>query len=265
MPNQSSSREWDSSAYQRISAPQFSWGKKVLARISLRGDETLLDAGCGTGRLTAELLERLPRGRVLGADLSYNMLRTAREHLQSFPPRVQFVSADLQHLPFRNLFDGIFSTATFHWIPDHDQLFRSLHDALRPGGWLVAQCGGAGNLQRFLQRVSLLSKRPPYAPYLASYRDAWVYSDPETAAHRLRNAGFVDIETGLEAAPTKFPQATQYSEFVSKVILHRHLELIPDAAVRQQFLDDLTLEAAKDDPPFLLDYWRLNMSARRPA
>lgn len=263
MQSQPKSREWDSSAYQRISGPQFSWGKKVLERVSVRGDETVLDAGCGTGRLTGELLELLPRGHVVAVDLSQNMLHTAREQLQPFQGHVQFASVDVQHLPFDECFDGIFSTATFHWVPDHDQLFRSLYGALRSGGWLIAQCGGAGNLKRLLERVAALTAKPRYAPYLAGYRHSWVYSNPQETARRLRSAGFVDIETSLEPAPTLFPDRQQYSEFVSKVILHRHLELIPDAAIRQQFLDDLTEFAAQDDPPFLLDYLRLNLSARR--
>lgn len=263
MQSQPKSREWDSSAYQRISGPQFSWGKKVLERVSVRGDETVLDAGCGTGRLTRELLELLARGHVVAVDLSQNMLRTAREQLQPFQGHVQFASVDVQHLPFDKCFDGIFSTATFHWVPDHDQLFRSLYGALRPGGWLIAQCGGAGNLKRLLERVAALTAKPRYAPYLAGHRHSWVYANPQETAQRLRSSGFVDIETSLEPAPTLFPGRQQYSEFVSKVILHRHLELIPDAAIRQQFLDDLNEFAARDDPPFLLDYVRLNLSARR--
>ena len=263
MQNQVKSREWDACAYQRVSGPQFSWGKKVLARVSVRGDETVLDAGCGTGRLTRDLLELLPRGRVVGVDLSENMLRAAQEQLQDFHPRVKFVSADLQHLPFRESFDGIFSTAAFHWVPDHDQLFRTLHGALRPGGRLIAQCGGAGNLKRLLERVAALCAIPKYAPYLASYRHSWVFSNPDEAVQRMRNAGFMDIETGLEETPTLFPDAQQYVEFISKVILHRHLERIPSAAIRQNLLDDLAELAAKDDPPFLLDYWRLNVCGRR--
>src|ERR1700752_1213973 len=118
--NQSSSREWNSAVYHRLSGPQVSWGKKVLSRLRLRGDEVVLDAGCGTGRLTAELLEALPRGRVVGVDLSQNMLRSAREHLRDeFGKRVSLVAADLLHLPFVPAFHGIVSTAAFHWVLDH--------------------------------------------------------------------------------------------------------------------------------------------------
>jgi trans-aconitate 2-methyltransferase len=139
----SETREWDAEAYHRLSNAQFSWGKNVLARVPLRGDETILDAGCGTGRLTGELLERLPQGRVVAVDLSDNMLRAARARLsQRFGERITFACVDIQRLPFVEVFDGVFSTATFHWAKDHDRLFREIHTALKPGGWLVAQCGG---------------------------------------------------------------------------------------------------------------------------
>lgn len=260
------SREWDSSAYDRISAPQFSWGKKVLERVSIRGDERVLDAGCGTGKLTAELLECLPQGRVVGVDLSQNMLHTARENLEArFQPRITFVAADLQHLPFDQTFDGIFSTAAFHWVPDHDLLFRSLYCALRPGGWLVAQCGGAGNLKRFLSRVAALAQESRYSAYIGSYQHSWTFADPPTTAKKLESVGFSDVETNLEPTPTRFENEAQFSEFASKVILHRLLDQLPNGAVRRDFMHDLCAPAAHDDPPFELDYWRLNLTAHKPA
>ncbi|HVO60479.1 MAG TPA: methyltransferase domain-containing protein [Terriglobales bacterium] len=259
------SREWDSAAYDRISGPQFSWGKKVLARVCLRGDEHVLDAGCGTGKLSAELLETLPEGRVMGLDVSRNMLRRAHENLQPrFADRVTFVAADLQHLPFDQAFDGVFSTAAFHWVPDHGLLFRNLFRALRPGGWLIAQCGGSGNLHRFLARVAESSKRLPYLAHVGKYQPSWTFADPPTTATRLEAAGFIEIDTGLEPAPTRFANEARFSEFASKVILHRFLEHLPDEASRRQFMHDLSKAAAHDDPPFELDYWRLNLAARKP-
>jgi len=115
----SHTREWNAAAYHSLSVPQLSWGRKVLSRLNLRGDESLMDAGCGTGRLTAELLEALTRGRVVAVDISQNMLIAARDHLTpQFGPRIHFASCDLQDLPFRKAFDGIFSTAAFHWVPE---------------------------------------------------------------------------------------------------------------------------------------------------
>ena len=258
------SREWNSEAYQRLSRPQFGWGKKVLDRVGLRGDETVLDAGCGTGRLTGELLERLPRGRVLAVDLSANMLQTARHELEpGFSRHVWFTVADLQQLPFHEIVHGIFSTAAFHWIRDHERLFRSLHDALRPGGWLEAQCGGGPNLAALLRRAQTLIAAAPLAQFFAGWQSPWEYASPETTARRLRRAGFTDISTGLEAAPVQLSSAEEYREYLANVIFHRHLERIADPDLRRRFLDELTRQSAQDNPPFQLDYWRLNMSARK--
>ena len=139
----SAPREWNAPTYHRVSSPQFTWGQAVLDRLPLRGNETVLDVGCGTGRLTELLAGRLPHGRAIGIDQSVNMLATARTAMRaSVRGRVTFVQADAAALPIAGRADAIFSTATFHWVLDHDRLFRSLFAALTPGGRLVAQCGG---------------------------------------------------------------------------------------------------------------------------
>jgi trans-aconitate 2-methyltransferase len=258
--------EWNAAAYHRLSRPQVSWGQKVLAGLRLDGHEVLMDAGCGTGRLTAELLEGLREGRVVGVDISENMLATAREHLgPQFGRRVQLVAADLQRLPFEQAFDGIFSTAAFHWVPDQKQLFLSLLRALRPGGWLRAQCGGASNLARLGRRMDALGTSGKFAPYLAGFPSPWVYHSAQEAANLLAEAGFRETRTNLEPALTVFEDARSYSEFVRTVIVRLHLEQIPDATLRTEFVDELTRQASTDDPPFSLDYWRLNLSGSRPG
>ena len=258
------SKEWNATLYHQISAPQVSWGKKVLARVKLRGDERVLDAGCGTGRLTRDLLEALPRGHVVALDVSENMLDTARAYLEpDFGSRGEFARWDLLELPFECEFDLIFSTASFHWVLDHDRLFRNLYRALRPDGSLIAQCGGGNNLARLLARVVRLMESPGYAKHFVGYRFPWEFSDAETAANRMRKAGFEQVETSLEEAPTKFETAGEFQSFVESVILHRHLERLPQAELRQNFLAELTRQAANDNPPFLLDYWRLNLQGLR--
>jgi trans-aconitate 2-methyltransferase len=224
-----------------------------------------MDAGCGTGRLTAELLQSLPRGRVVGVDLSRNMLAGARAYLaRDFEGKFSLVVADLQNLPFERVFDGIFSTAAFHWVLDHDRLFRSLFRALRPGGWLRAQCGGGSNLARLRQRIGELSATKKYARYFAGFREPWTFNDAETAAALLRRAGFTEVNTNLEPALTVLEEPPKYSEFVRTVILRQHLKQIPDAELRTEFVTALAHQAATDDPPFSLDYWRLNLNAQIP-
>jgi trans-aconitate methyltransferase len=259
---QSSSREWNSAVYHRLSGPQVSWGKRVLSRLRLRGDEVVLDAGCGTGRLTAELMQALPDGHVVGIDLSQNMLHSAREHLAQCSGRFSLVACDLLRLPFRSGFDGIVSTAAFHWVLDHDRLFANLRGMLKPEGWLEAQCGGGPNLARLRRRADVLAATPKFAAYFAGFEEPWLYQDAEEATATLRRAGFVEVETSVEAAPTVLDDAAHYQEFVCNIILRRHLENIPTEEERSEFMAQLTEQAAKDDPPFLLDYWRLNLRGR---
>jgi trans-aconitate 2-methyltransferase len=265
MPQEPTSREWNSEAYHRLSRPQFEWGQKVLDRLSLHGNETVADAGCGSGKVTAKLLERLPRGRVVAMDLSENMLRTARQHLEpKFPGQVFFIAADLHDIPLDGVLDAIFSSAAFHWVPDHDQLFRSLLRSLKPGGCLEAQCGGGRNLARVRQRTTELMTSREFAPFFDGWQATWQYPDDVTTAERMRRAGFVEVKSWLEEAPTTFSDRQEYKEFLATVTLHRHVARIPDPVLRENFLDELARQAAADGPPFTLDYCRLNLSGRKP-
>jgi trans-aconitate 2-methyltransferase len=266
MSESSSSREWNAADYHRLSAPQFHWGQRVLSQLKLRGDERLLDAGCGTGKLTRILLENLPGGSVVGLDLSRNMVLHAQQNLRpDFGERARFVAADFVALPFADSFDGIVSTASFHWVQDHDALFRSLYKALQPGGWLHAQCGGGSNLERLRQRVRALSETAEFSSWLGKFAEPWFFSDAESAAARLSAAGFEDVRAELEPASYAASSDLEFQEFLRTFILHRHLELLPDEVHRSAFVQKLAAAAAQDDVPWTLDYCRLNLRARKPA
>lgn len=259
-------REWNADVYHRVSNPQLAWGLPVLDRLPLRGDELVLDIGCGTGRLTGKLLERLPHGRAVAVDLSANMLQTARGYLAPcFDGRVQFVHASATALPFARVADAIFSTATIHWVRDHDRLFASLFTALKPGGRLVAQAGGGPNLQRIHARCGDLMRQPAFEPHFGNWFDPWEFAGADTTARRLRNAGFTEVSTSVEPAYVVQPDAAAYKEFVAHVICRPHLAHLPSGQLHGAFLEALTEQAAHDSPPFELDYWRLNLDATRPA
>jgi trans-aconitate methyltransferase len=259
-------REWNAPTYHRVSAPQFTWGQTVLERLALRGDETVIDVGCGTARLTALLVERLPRGRAIGVDLSANMLATAREGAAPDQcDRLRFVHASADALPFAGGADAVFSTATFHWVLDHPRLFRSLFRALKPGGRLVAQCGGAGNLARLHGRVEALMHDVAYAPFFERWTDPWEFADAGTTRARLADAGFTTIATRLTAAPVVQPDRAAFVEFVTTVILRPFLARLPHDATRHAFVEAVTDRAAADPIPFELDYWRLDMDATKPV
>lgn len=256
--------EWDATAYDKLSDPQFSWGMKLLATLPVRGDETVLDAGCGSGRLTEELLKRLPNGRVVALDLSANMLETAQERLRWAGKRVLFRRGDLSSFRLPEPVDGIFSNAAFHWVPDHDSMFPSLFRAVKPGGWIIAQFGGERNLAKLKSRTRELCNVEPFAEYMKEFSDGAHYETEAATRRRMEDAGFVEVETNRHPEPVRFPDAASMKMFVSKVNLHRYLAALPDE-LSGQFADKLVEMAAKDDPPYTLDYMRLTIRGRRPS
>jgi trans-aconitate 2-methyltransferase len=253
--------DWDADAYHRISGPQFAWGQRVLARLDLRGDEVVLDAGCGTGRLTSLLAARVPEGRIISMDRSAAMTRSARTLL---PDEVGVVQADLLALPFGRAFDVIFSTATFHWVLEPAGLHAQLFTALKGGGRLHAQCGGAGNLTRLHARMHALMRDARYADRYTDWREPWYFATPEATVASLEAAGFTDIRCDLEDAPTRFADEAAYREFTDRVVLADYFTRV-SAKEREDMLDVLCDAAAADEAPYTLDYVRLNMSATRPA
>lgn len=247
-------RDWDAATYDRVSDVQLRWGIEVLDRLDLRGDETVLDAGCGTGRVTARLLERLPRGRVIAVDGSPAMVELARQNL---PPEAEVLLQDLTRLELDEPVDVVFSTAVFHWIQDHELLFRRLHATMRPGGRLHAQCGGEGNVEDFLRQVDLVMAEAPFAEHLAGWRRPWLFSTPERAEAALAAAGFTAIECTLE--PKRVIRKDSHG-FLASVCLGAHLEALPDH-LREPFVGAVV---ERTGGPVTLDYVRLNISARRP-
>lgn len=250
MSSSAGPRDWDARSYDRVAEPQTRWGRAVLDRLPLSGNERVLDAGCGSGRVTELLAARLPEGHVVALDASAAMIEATRERLAPFGDRVEFVVADLGlPLPLVEPMDAILSTATFHWVRDHDALFANLAAVLRPGGWLVAQCGGAGNIAS-IRRV------------LATIGDGWPgaahYETPLATVRRLDAAGFVDIECWLSDEPTRFEPGEPFETFLRTVILGDHLtRLAPDER------DGFVRTVAERLPEPLIDYVRLNIKARR--
>jgi trans-aconitate 2-methyltransferase len=258
-------REWNADAYHQVSVPQTTWGQRVLARLPLTGYECVIDAGCGSGRLTADLLDRLPHGQVLAIDRSWNMLQTARANLRpTHGHHVRFAQAALPALPCAGWADVVFSTATFHWVDDHPTLFAHVRTALKPGGLLHAQYGGGPNLARAHALATTVMREEPFAELFATWQDQWTFASADEAAHQLTAAGFVDVRAWLEPAPTQLASADDYREFIATVNYRAQVLALPPA-LQGPFLDRITTLAAQQEEPFLLDYWRLNVSATRPS
>jgi trans-aconitate 2-methyltransferase len=244
-------REWDAASYQRVSVPHEEWAEAILERLPLRGDETVLDAGCGTGRVTRMLVERLPAGRVLAVDGSPAMIEKVREVLR---PGDEAIVSDLTELALPEPVDAIASSAVFHWIADHDLLFRGLRSCLRDGGRLVAQCGGAGNIEEFRQVSAEAAARDPYATHLEDFEEPWYYADAEETQARLRRAGFGGVRCWLQPWDVVPPEPR---EFMRTIVLAPHTDSLP-SELREPFVDDVLALAGE---PLDLRYVRLNIDA----
>jgi trans-aconitate 2-methyltransferase len=244
-------RKWDGQSYDRISGPMQTLGLAVLDRLTFNGDETVLDAGCGSGRITETLIQRLPHGRVIAVDMSESMVAAARERLGS---DVDIRQGDLLELELDEPVDAILSTATFHWIADHDLLFRRLHASLRPGGRLSAQCGGEGNITQLRGRAGAVLAREPYATHFRDWQAPWNYANAADTEARLRAAGFASAKCWLAPAPT---QPEHPREFLSTIVLGPHVQHLPES-LRDPFMDEVMAELGE---PVIVDYVRLNIDA----
>jgi trans-aconitate 2-methyltransferase len=251
-----SPRDWDAQSYDRVSNPQVEMAREVLKRLDLRGDETVLDAGCGSGRVTALLLDLLPEGRVVAADASPSMVHETRERFAG-NDRVDVLDpVDLVELEVAEPVDAAFSNAVFHWIKDHPSLFARLHAALRPGGRLTAQCGGKGNIDRFRRLADEVAAEAPYAEHMTSFVGPWNYAGPEETEERLRAAGFEDVHCWLQPWPVSPGEPLEYTR---TVCLGNHIEALPEE-LRMPFAAEVV---GRSGDPLTLEYVRLNIQARR--
>jgi len=240
---------WDARTYDEVSGPQQQWAADVLGRLAaVRRDATVLDVGCGTGRVTEQLLELVPDGRVLAIDASQEMVALARRRLGE---RAQVWCQDVLELELEDTVDVVVSTATLHWVPDHDRLWRTLARALRGGGVLEAQCGGEGNIARVREAIDAVAAEQ--APELVGF-SPWVFASPAETERRLGEAGFSEASCWLIPRPIEPPEK---DAFIRTSILAAHLERLP-AERREAFAAEVVSRVRLP-----LDYVRLNISGVR--
>ena len=249
-----SNPDWDGGTYDRIADPMARWGTSVVERLDAARVTRVLDPGCGSGRVTERIAERLDSAEIVALDASPSMLAVARRRLARFASRITFVEADLTDPLDAALgapADAIVSTATFHWIADHDRLFANLASVVVPGGQLVAQCGGEGNLAAVHAAVGEVAGGRRFA-------GIWNFASAEETARRLEAAGFVAVETWLHDEPTPIDAGEPLETYLRTVILRLHLPQIPEAD-RAAFVRDVAARV----PDATIDYVRLNIVARR--
>jgi trans-aconitate 2-methyltransferase len=256
--------DWNAAVYNRIGTPMRGWAQQVIDDLGLRGDETVLDAGCGSGSVTLDLLEKLPGGKVYAVDSSPDMIANLERTLaERGVSNVVPICASLTDFTLPEQVDAVFSNAVFHWVPDDDGLFGSLARATKPGGRLRAQCGGAGNIARLREATHAVERRAPYSEYLSSDTEFRKYRTAEEARAAMERNGWRDVRGSLFQAPVTFEDEDAAALYLRTIILQHQATALPEE-LSGRFLRDVIAEVVqRSGPPFSADYVRLNLWATR--
>lgn len=256
--------EWDAAEYEVLAAPMTGWGadflKYLVERRAIRGDEDVIDAGCGTGRVTELLLRCIPDGTVLAVDASEAMVEATAGRFAG-DPRVRVERRDLLRLEVERAVDMVFSTATLHWIKDHEHLFERFARTLKPGGRLVAQCGGEGNITRLRAAMGQVMREDRFEEFFVRWEDPWNFADPATTRARLKAAGFEEIETWLHEEVAEFDSIEELTGYLKTAVLGQHLTFLPEAE-HEPFAAAVAMQLAVRGP-LVIDYVRLNILATK--
>jgi trans-aconitate 2-methyltransferase len=255
---------WNAEVYDRIGTPMRRWAQQVIDDLALRGDETVLDAGCGSGSVTFDLLEKLPHGKVYAVDASAEMIASLRRTIEERgETRVTPMVASLTDFTLPEPVDAVFSNAVFHWIPDDDALFGCLFRATKPGGRLRAQCGGYGNNRNVLNSVEAVRKDPRFDEHLGDFRDSKKYRTSEEATASLERAGWRDVRASLFEAPIPFEDPDAAALYVKTILLRDHVARLPED-LRDQYCRAVVDETIRrHGEPYVADYVRLDLWATR--
>ena len=264
MATKPESAHWNAEVYERIGTPMRRWAQAVIDDLNLRGDETVLDAGCGSGSVTFDLLERLPRGRIYAVDSSPDMIsKIMREIDERGTTNVFPIRASLTDFALPEQVDVVFSNAVLHWIPEDDALFGCLFRAATPGGRFRAQCGGGKNIARLMEATETVEQRDPYPSYLglAEFRK---YRTAEQAKEAMERAGWADVRASLFDSPVRFDNRDDAALYLRTIILQRHVAALPEEH-QDPFLRAVIDETIRRfGEPFTADYVRLDLWATRP-
>jgi trans-aconitate 2-methyltransferase len=202
---------WDGAAYDALPLPHEQWGIRTIAALNLQPNETLLDAGCGTGRDAQLALEQLPDGDLICVDQSSTMLDQCRIRFGQ-DSRVRILEGDLdQALPVEpESVDAIMSVAALHWLADHKNVWQHFFTALKPGGRIATDCGGFGNLEKTLALVPQIDEEIKFPD--------WYYANVSSTEQLLKDAGFVNIKVSLRPHPTPLPDKETLATYLKTLV-----------------------------------------------
>jgi len=257
--------DFDGEAYGKASDHQREWGCRLIDDLSLRGDERILDLGCGDGKLSCLLADRVPAGSVLGVDASAGMLEAARWHRRA---NLRFDVLDINRLDFTEAFDVVFSNAALHWIHDHRKLLDAICHALAPGGTARLSFAADGNCAALIRAIRRTMATPEFAPRFETFQWPWHMPTVEQYRRLATAAAFEDIRIWEENADRLFPTAEAITAWIDQPSLVPFLQHLP-ARLRSSFRDpvvaDVLRETRRPAGGHFETFRRLNVLAHKPG
>jgi trans-aconitate 2-methyltransferase len=263
------SHEWNAEIYHEVSVVQEKWGQDVISRDKWIGNEIVMDAGCGTGRVTRILAQKVSKGgRVYAVDIDSNMISHARKNLKEFE-NVIVIQSDLTDIKLPRKVDVIFSNAVIHWILDHKTLFKHFWDLLSSKtdndkrAKILVQCGGYGNLTRVYKLMRQIKESAEFKGHFVNWKEPWYFANSDDTEKLLAEIGFTNIDVNLSDGITTFPDSESYSQFIKTVVMKPFLQYLPDDQLKDRYLKLFLDKVEKSGLSWTLDYVRLNILAQK--
>lgn len=255
--------EFNGEEYKKASTHQKEWGNKIIAEFKLKGNERILDMGCGDGALTAELAQLVPDGLVLGIDGSHGMIETARKLETS---NLAFKVQDINSLDYENEFDLIFSNATLHWIKDHNRMLKNIFKALRQNGIYRCNFAAEGNCANFFRITKEAIQLPEYAGYFTGFEWPWYMPDVDVYESLVQKFPFHEVKVWGENADRYFPDADAITKWIDQPSLVPFLEVVPQKAkqsFRNHVVEKMLAATLQIDGKCFETFRRTNVRARK--
>ena len=268
----SENNNWDAENYHRVSTVQESWATELLEKRKIGEYEVVMDAGCGTGRVTGTIANAVKKGMVYAVDIDVNMITKAKENLKDFS-NITFIKSDISEVRLPEKIDLVFSNAAIHWVLDHKKLFSNFWELLKPNGELLIQCGGKGNLELVRTILEKLRKSNTFKHYFADWKSPWNFASPADVKKTLNDTGFNDTQAQLKKKTAKFENHEEFMLFMKTVVMKPYLAYLPANnnnetwnSFIEEFVNELTKNQNTDkkaDVDLKLQYVRLDITGRK--
>ena len=240
--------KWNAAEYAANSSVQQTWARELIANLDLRGDEHILDVGCGDGKVTAELARAVSKGSVAGIDASAEMISFAEKTFpKSCVPNLEFHVMDAREIKFARKFELVFSNAALHWVDDHQKFLAGAAAVLRPGGRLVVSCGGKGNAQDVFVALRPELRAKPWREYFRQIPEPYFFYTPDEYKKWLEKAGFKTRVLRLTPKDAAYPGAEGFAAWLRTTWMP-YVQRVPED-LREEFIAAITRRYVAKHPP----------------